>query len=569
MFFFLLFILCSTATDTRIIVVELDSVRIADAILFAAEHSLELLADKEYTNHLPPHFWALRAEHHRTRYVSKRLNASSRVLWHEVQTPKRRYTRNNAREAPLLGRSAVASDPLYASQWHLHGNANSMNVESAWRAGITGKGVTVAIVDDGVQMTHPDLVVNRAYSRDYNSNRGTDCSPYTTDGHGTSASGVCCAKRNNGQCGSGVAPDSTLAGIRLIAEPTTDLMESMALSHKHINDIDVYSCSWGPMDDGVALRGPGRLTRMVLKQNTADGRKGKGNVYVWAGGNGRDNGDNCNYDSYANSIYTIAVGAVDHLGYQSWYSESCSALFVSAPSSGSRLGITTTDLTGRNGYANGQCCSSFGGTSSAAPAVAGAVALLLQKRPDLTWRDVQHVLAKSSKQPVSGASHGVANSRGYIHDERFGFGRVDIPNMLLVAEHWTLVVPSKVKSFEVTHKEPHSGSARPKVVATFDMTDGIEFVEHVTVSMVIRHSSRGQLKIQLTSPSGIISTLFAPHDADNHADIPGSHLFMSVRHWGERVEATQKWTLSVHDTTRNSNFGTGYLRGATLKIHGY
>lgn len=309
---FLLLVIGDKNIESTIIVAELSG-NVTDARLFAQQHNLELLPEE--TKHLPAsmNLWAFRVEHnHRAREASKRLSDSLDVVWHEVQEKRRRYTRSvgpgakrhtvdKRRSAPLLGRDTQgqgASDPLYASQWHLHGNANSLNVESAWGAPqhITGAGVVVAIVDDGIQVAHPDLAVNREYSRDFNSNRGTDCSPYTTDGHGTSAAGVCCALRNNGQCGSGVAPDATLVGIRLIAEPTTDLEESIALSHRHKDAIDIYSNSWGPADDASGLQGPGRLTQMIFQQNVQDGRGGKGSIYVWAGGNGREaSGKKCSF----------------------------------------------------------------------------------------------------------------------------------------------------------------------------------------------------------------------------------------------------------------------------------
>lgn len=592
LYLFVFILLVSATRDTKVIVVELHNVtRVEEARAFAQEHSLELL-EKE-TQHLPKHFWAFYAEHHRSRQLSKRLDESEKVIWHEIQEKRRRYTRGESsleeekksflrRGAPLLGNPKTArsgaSDPLYASQWHLHGNANSLNVESAWSRGITGRNVVVAIVDDGVQVAHPDLNVNRALSKDFNNGRGTDPSPYTTDGHGTSASGVCCALRNNGQCGSGVAPEATLVGLRLIAEPTTDLEESTALSY-HKDTVDIYSNSWGPMDDASNLQSPGRLTRMIFKQNTDSGRRGKGSIYVWAGGNGRESQDNCNYDGYANSIYTIAVGAIDHLGYQSWYSEPCSALLVVAPSSGSHLGITTTDLTGYHGYASGQCCSSFGGTSSAAPAVAGAIALLLEARPDLTWRDVQHVLASTSVMPTRALqrmqSELSANERGYVHSERFGFGRVDVTRMLEhvlpsgAGERYQLVPAARQITMDYATRDPHNGNAKPKATATFNMLEDLSFVEHVTLTLQVRHRRRGNLKVSLIAPSGVTSTLFEPHMNDAHSDIPTSHTFMSVRHWGDRLQKTQKWTLVVEDLTHNAFYGSGYLQSATLNVYGY
>lgn len=64
------------------------------------------------------------------------------------------------------------------------------------------------------------------------------------------------------------------------------------------------------------------------------GRFGKGNIYVWAAGNGRENGDSCAFDGYASSIYVNPIGSINHLGEQSWYSEGCASLMAVTPSSG-------------------------------------------------------------------------------------------------------------------------------------------------------------------------------------------------------------------------------------------
>src|SRR6185436_2047641 len=113
---------------------------------------------------------------------------------------------------------------------------------------------------------------------------------------------------------------------------------------------------------------------------------------------GRASNDNCNFDGYANSRYGIAVGAVDDNGQQAPYSESCSALLVSAPSGGGTRGLTTTDLVGPAGADPGDYTNGFSGTSAAAPVVSGVAALMLARNPALTWRDVQHLLVRSSRQ---------------------------------------------------------------------------------------------------------------------------------------------------------------------------
>jgi len=90
------------------------------------------------------------------------------------------------------------------------------------------------------------------------------------------------------------------------------------------------------------------------------------------------------------------VGAVGSDGKQAYYSESCACLALSAPSSSSTgQGITTNSFDSRG---NPSCLSTFGGTSAAAPQVAGAIGIVLGKYPQLTRRDVTQMLAQSSTQ---------------------------------------------------------------------------------------------------------------------------------------------------------------------------
>ncbi|MEL0118428.1 MAG: S8 family serine peptidase, partial [Opitutae bacterium] len=79
---------------------------------------------------------------------------------------------------------------------------------------------------------------------------------------------------------------------------------------------------------------PEEMTAAALEYGTQYGRKGRGLIYVWAGGNGGEVGDNSNYDGYANSIHTIAVGASSYFGDRASYSEPGTNLVVAAPSGG-------------------------------------------------------------------------------------------------------------------------------------------------------------------------------------------------------------------------------------------
>lgn len=132
------------------------------------------------------------------------IHKSPHVVWSENQVSKKRFKR-----------FVLPTDPLYRNQWHLKNAAGvDINVEPAWLSGITGQGVTIAMVDDGLQRTHPDISPNYCAegSFDFNENDAFP-DPHLRDDHGTSAGGVAAAKSGNGVCGSGSAPDAKLSGI--------------------------------------------------------------------------------------------------------------------------------------------------------------------------------------------------------------------------------------------------------------------------------------------------------------------------------------------------------------------
>jgi hypothetical protein len=108
----------------------------------------------------------------------------------------------------------------------------------------------------------------------------------------------------------------------------TDVEEATALSHEQ-NIVDVYTNSWGPSDTGNIVMGPRTLTKLTLEKGISEGRNGKGSIFVWASGNGRDE-DDCAADGYVSSIYTIAVGAIGVDSQYSCFDERCSGKMVVA-----------------------------------------------------------------------------------------------------------------------------------------------------------------------------------------------------------------------------------------------
>jgi subtilisin-like proprotein convertase family protein len=506
-----------------------------------------LMVEPEQPAYAPGYF-IFRAQETGGALVSAQaLRQQAGVLWAEALLAKQ----------PSL--KFVPNDTLFSSQWHLLNTGQNggvagidINVVEGWN-GHHGAGVTIGFVDVGLQYTHPDLSpnVNTSLQWDWNDN---DADP-TPNGepHGTACAGVAGARGNNALGVSGVAFEATLVGLRLLGGPVTDAQMASALSHSN-EVISVKNNSWGPPDDGLTLEGPGPLTLAALTSGAQTGRQGRGTIYVWAGGNGLAAKDNANYDGYVNSIYTIGVAALDDQGNQASYSEPGACLVVTAPSSGGVQKITSTDLAG---YSSG-----FGGTSMACPVVTGVVALLLEANPNLGWRDVQEILMRSATKIKPTDPDWISNGVGLHFNHKFGAGLVNATAALNLAGSWTnlgsqISVVSEQSGLALSIPDNKAAG----LTRSFDLSGSHVRVEHVTLRVNIAHSSRGNLAITLTSPSGAESRLAEKHSdsGDNYADWK----FMSVHHWAE--DSAGIWTVRIADLTAGE---TGSLSSLRLEIYG-
>jgi subtilisin family serine protease/subtilisin-like proprotein convertase family protein len=487
---------------------------------------------------------------------------------------------------PLLARMPnkrfIPNDPLFANQtankgyqWHLQntgvrgGTAGiDLNVATAWNS-YRGTGIRIGVVDDGIEATHPDLApnVDLVNGRDFNDN-DDDPSPGEGDDHGTSAAGLAAARGNNGLGGSGVAPEASLVGLRMLSGPYSDAIEAAALTWK--NDlIAVKSNSWGPSDDGETVEGPGILAGAALQDAVTNGRGGKGTLLFWAAGNGGTK-DNSNFDGYANSIHVAAIGAVTDDGKQPDYGESGANILVVAPSSGGGQEQTTADRIGLAGYNNGfasenypsaDYTNDFGGTSGAAPLAAGVGALMLQANPNLGWRDVQEILIRTAVKNHATDSGWSNNSAGFHFHHRYGAGLINASAAVAMASTWANLPPMQTIRKTNTTVMPIPQLAKPGALKTFTFSAAENMrVEHVTVSVAIAQPDRGGLEVDLISPHGMTSALAARRIQDSGSDLFWT--FSSVRHWGER--ALGNWTVRV----RHSSGINGYVGDVTLTLHG-
>lgn len=482
----------------------------------------------------------------------------------------------HGREAvrPLLRKQRhkrrVPTDPRYAYspsntsyQWHLNNTGQNgavagidANIETVWDD-YRGTGIDIGIVDDGLENAHPDLSANADTTRDRNWNAGdeNDATPLlATDDHGTSCAGVAAARDDNGEGGVGAAPLATLVGLRLIAGDVGDAQEAEALGWER-GSIEIYSNSWGPDDEVTEFEKPGPLLLAALQAGLEQGRGGKGSIFVFAGGNGHENGDASNHDGYANHPGTIAVGAIDDDGDRAVYSERGANLVISAPSDGAAADQAITTATT---VANGTYTDGFGGTSSATPLVAGVVALMLEANPALGWRDVQEILIRSARKVKPTDAGWTTTSAGLHFHHDYGAGMVDAAAAVALAETWTNV-PDAIS------REVQSGTLGQSLPTSYDIDfTNVEdiTVEHAVLTLDLDGVNIGQLDIRLTAPDGTVSQLLVPHaTSSTELDL---WEFSSVRHWG--TDSSGTWRVDISRPGQTGSAGT--LRSAALRLDG-
>uniref|UniRef100_A0A3Q3AJU6 Proprotein convertase subtilisin/kexin type 6 n=1 Tax=Kryptolebias marmoratus TaxID=37003 RepID=A0A3Q3AJU6_KRYMA len=503
------------------------------------------------------------------------IHMDPKVHWIQQQVVKSRVKRS-LQSGPSL---SYFNDPKWPNMWYIHCNdensrcRSEMNILGAWQRGYTGKNVVVTILDDGIERNHPDLIQNFDHLASYDVN-GNDHDPtprYDSRNeniHGTRCAGEVAAAANNSHCIVGVAYNARIGGIRMLDGDVTDIVEAKSLGIRP-DYIHVYSASWGPKDDGRTVDGPGPLTKQAFEQGIQKGRKGLGSIFVWAAGNGGRQGDHCSCDGYTSSIYTISVSSTTENGNKPWYLEVCSSIMATTYSSGEfhERKIVTTDIWHR-------CTEGHTGTSVSAPIVAGIIALALEANLLLTWRDVQHLLVKTSRPAHLKADDWKTNAAGHRVSHLYGFGLVDAEAMVLEATKWRTVPPQHTCSQTPDRQTRHihaSQTLNSSVTisgCSQEPEQHVAYLEHVVVRVFIVHPRRGDLEINLISPSGTRSQLLARRLFDSSNEGFRDWEFMTVHFWGERSEG--RWTLEITDSPsklRNPEV-LGSLKEWTLILHG-
>lgn len=554
----------------------------------------------------------------------------------------------------------VFGDPLKEHAWHLRnvGQTNfsggsgtsgmDISVDASVLSGDLGDDVSIAVSDSGLDIDHPDLFVNvlTPRSKDY-----ALAAPYYGDpgvsaggDHGTSVAGLIAASGWNGIGSRGVAPEAKVAGLNFLGDSVTQ--STAVVIDQASDDFDIYNYSYG--SDFLPTKLTSDSTYVdQLKYGVTSQRGSKGSLYIKSAGNSFQECDfsysftfsglncfshNSNLEEESELPWVLSIGATNALGLKASYSSHGANLWVSAPggeygtdspammttdtagcSEGySRFGVSGIPFkSGADGNTNCDYTHDFNGTSSAAPVTSGVAALILGANPNLTWRDVKHILAATASKidalsgavvvddefdfdngpyvtlkntTMSGHTYGqgwVTNSAGYSFHNYYGFGQVNADAAVALAKVYSANGWGAIQETDATLTTSTTavGTIIPDNSQT-GLSNSISVAQSYTVEAVqiklnITHPRPGDLGIELTSPSGTKSIIMninnslligldgaTPDWIDDYTD----STFLSNAFYGENSNGA--WTIKIIDglgsSTGDTNLDSAPVQVGTL-----
>ncbi|BDY12650.1 S8 family serine peptidase [Hydrogenimonas cancrithermarum] len=492
----------------------------------------------------------------------------------------------------------LEGDPFFDEQWYIRSDGDAV----ANTAGATtvpgndlgildlnhitlGAGI-VQIVDSGVDAEHEDLNVDLDHSwnvvthtHDPTPVHYHSSDPVTTfyNGHGTAVAGIVAARANNGKGIRGIAPRIKIAGSNWLETENIDDLDLLWFSASNADEILVSNNSWGgSFVEDTAFE-------EILRAGTSQLRNGLGRIYVFAAGNDREEHGNANLSYITNNPYVVTVGAINHRNEVASYSSKGSNILVTAYGGEhyySAPTIMTTFLTGESmteeelGGRKGPVTVgddirraytfAMNGTSAAAPMVSGAIALVLDVCPQLSYRDVKWIIAHTARRIDPENESWIRNGAGLYHSVDYGFGLIDTIAMVDRCRNKGYApLPDEqiysVQSGDLHINIPDRGD--PVFVNLHVPKDMI--VEWMGLTAEIDHPYAGDIQIDIISPSGTDMPLIQPNFLNFNAYKRGFR-FGSVAFMGER--SAGRWRIRVQDMLEEDS---GTLRSLKLEIRGH
>jgi len=551
---------------------------------------------------------------------------------------------NPTPSGPIITEPVV--DPLISEAWFLTNNLQTgfsknsgiagadINLANLHLLGFSGLGVRIAVSDSGVEATHPDLKNNQLTGEhrnylNFNSQDWYAQNPFPgdSDAHGTAVTGLIHAEANNGIGSKGIAPKAKFAGFRFVSDYSNVSADSFLSRYidQTTGNFDIFNYSYGYTSCQFTKESD--LMRSAFEAGVNTQRNQKGSIYVQASGNDflRDYAScgfslpnlivsgNANAATSHSYPYKIIVGATNAKDEKASYSTPGSSLWVSAP--GGEDGINnpamiSTDLTGCNqGYSyrsialklffdfsfhplnlNCDYTSRMNGTSSATPVVSGVVALMLQANPQLTWRDVKHILATTAQvidyDPLDNILDHPAGYDliGYEYDKKwikngadkyfsnwYGFGKINAAAAVDLAlnknfdlgQREELLNPSKVHYYSSTVNEPipeeDTAGVENRIFVGHDYV-----IEEVEIKLDTTHTEPGDLAVELTSPMGTTSKLLLINSKIKSSSLGSQFPLLSNAFWSE--SSYGYWKLKIID---GDTGGSGQLTSWKINVYGH
>lgn len=347
--------------------------------------------------------------------------------------------------------SAVPNDPQYSTNWGHNNTAQfpswnsstyaftgpavgtvgfDTDAQLAWdmAQGYGSASIVIAIIDSGVDTTHPDLRLVTGY--DYGSGDSNPMDNATDAGHGTLCAGVTAARANNSLGVTGIAGGCSVMPLKVAANDGSMSFTSIAnaITHAADNGANVISMSLGAMGMSSDSTVDAAIT-YAISQNVVL-LAATGNYYdpAYMGSGENEIQDSITYP--ANNQNVISVGAASPGAQRKSYTSVDNVVYW-----GSCYGVNTqnsrfsvdimaptllpsTDIQGTAGWntssgTNGNYYSYFGGTSCATPYAAGVAALLLSYDPTLTPAEIRATLTSTTTDMTIDGGAGWDRYTGY------------------------------------------------------------------------------------------------------------------------------------------------------------
>src|SRR5260221_1943141 len=426
------------------------------------------------------------------------------------------------------------------------------------RGEYTGKGITVAVVDDGFNYSgNTDLAKNYNTGIDWDF-RGNDADARGegTDFHGAMVSGLSAAARN-GSGTVGVAENATIAGLRVGFGSAGDLTQmTNALLKAKIGDVVnnswAFSTSFPDNPNSVYFK----ALFAALDSDISTGRGGLGTSVVFAAGNARQSGDNTDFHGLQGNRDVITVASYNQAGDASYFSTKGANVLLAAPGEN-----VLTDY--QNGLAYGS------GTSFAAPTVTAAIADMLEANKSLGFRDVREILRYStSLSPLSAdvkagfITNGATtlNGGGLHFSNDLGFGALNVHDAVRLAEYWQDQQTAANRLSSTVAFGAKAGVDLGATTISVNVAQDMN-VETVTLNLNMSHQDLSKLSLSLISPTGVTSVLF------DKGAISGTSLswsFNANAFMGEHSAGT--WKIVVSDASADGKAVS--IQGGSLTFGG-